>query len=32
MHRGCMVGELVGETATEEKVMMLATYGESHGE
>ncbi|MCX6027634.1 MAG: sugar ABC transporter ATP-binding protein [Chloroflexi bacterium] len=32
MHRGCMVGELAGETATEEKVMMLATYGESHGE
>ena len=32
MHRGCMVGELPGETATEEKVMMLATYGESHGE
>ena len=32
MHRGCMVGELPGETATEEKVMMLATYGDSHGE
>jgi ribose transport system ATP-binding protein len=32
MHRGCIVGELPGETATEEKVMMLATYGESHGD
>jgi ribose transport system ATP-binding protein len=32
MHRGCVVGEMPGETATEEKVMMLATYGESHGE
>jgi ribose transport system ATP-binding protein len=32
MHRGCVVGELPGKTATEEKVMMLATYGESHGE
>jgi ribose transport system ATP-binding protein len=32
MHRGCIVGELPGETATEEKVMMLATYGESHGQ
>jgi ribose transport system ATP-binding protein len=31
MHRGCVVGEMPGETATEEKVMMLATYGESHG-
>jgi len=32
MHRGCVVGELPGQTATEEKVMMLATYGESHGD
>jgi len=32
MHRGCIVGEMPGETATEEKVMMLATYGETHGE
>jgi ribose transport system ATP-binding protein len=32
MHRGCVVGELPGEAATEEKVMMLATYGESHGD
>jgi ribose transport system ATP-binding protein len=32
MHRGCIVGELPGETATEERVMMLATYGEPHGE
>lgn len=32
MHRGCIVGELPGEAATEEKVMMLATYGESHGQ
>ncbi len=32
MHRGCVVGELPGEMATEERVMMLATYGESHGE
>jgi ribose transport system ATP-binding protein len=31
MHRGCIVGELDGETASEEKVMMLATYGEPHG-
>jgi ribose transport system ATP-binding protein len=32
MHRGCIVGDLPGATATEEKVMMLATYGETHGE
>ena len=31
MHRGRIVGELPGETASEEAVMMLATYGESHG-
>jgi ribose transport system ATP-binding protein len=31
-HRGCVVGELPGASATEEKVMMLATYGESHGD
>jgi ribose transport system ATP-binding protein len=31
MHRGCVVGELEGGSATEEEVMMLATYGESHG-
>lgn len=30
MHRGRIVGELPGETATEEQVMMLATYGEHH--
>jgi ribose transport system ATP-binding protein len=30
MHRGCIVGELCGAEATEEKVMMLATYGEAH--
>jgi ribose transport system ATP-binding protein len=30
-HRGRVVGDLPGETATEEQVMMLATYGESHG-
>jgi ribose transport system ATP-binding protein len=28
MHRGRTVGELEGKTATEEQVMMLATYGE----
>jgi ribose transport system ATP-binding protein len=28
MHNGCIVGELEGESATEEQVMMLATYGE----
>jgi ribose transport system ATP-binding protein len=32
MHQGRMVGELPGQTATEEQVMMLATYGESHAE
>jgi ribose transport system ATP-binding protein len=32
MHRGCLVGELAGASATEEKVMMLATYGETHGD
>jgi ribose transport system ATP-binding protein len=31
MHRGEIVGELRGEEATEEKVMMLATYGKSDG-
>jgi ribose transport system ATP-binding protein len=30
MHRGRIVEELPGETATEEQVMMLATYGEHH--
>lgn len=30
MHRGRIVGEVPGETATEEQVMMLATYGEPH--
>lgn len=30
MHRGRIVGELPGASATEEQVMMLATYGESH--
>ena len=30
MHRGRIVGELPGRTATEEAVMMLATYGEAH--
>lgn len=30
MHRGRIVGELEGKTTTEEQVMMLATYGESH--
>lgn len=30
MHRGRIVGELPGVGATEEQVMMLATYGESH--
>jgi ribose transport system ATP-binding protein len=28
MHNGSIVGELAGESATEEQVMMLATYGE----
>ena len=32
MHRGCVVGELQGGQATEEQVMMLATYGEDHGD
>lgn len=31
MHRGRIVGEMPAEKATEEAVMMLATYGESHG-
>jgi len=31
MHRGRIVGELAGGTATEEAVMLLATYGETHG-
>jgi ribose transport system ATP-binding protein len=30
-YRGQVVGDLPGETATEEQVMMLATYGNSHG-
>jgi ABC-type sugar transport system ATPase subunit len=30
MHQGSIVGELPGVTATEEEVMMLATYGEKH--
>jgi ribose transport system ATP-binding protein len=30
-HRGRVVGELSGNEASEEKVMMLATYGEAHG-
>ena len=29
-HRGRVVGEMPGGTATEEAVMMLATYGETH--
>ena len=29
-HRGRIVGELPGGTATEEAVMMLATYGDGH--
>jgi len=29
-YRGQVVGDLPGETATEEQVMMLATYGNSH--
>ncbi len=32
MHQGAIVGELPGVTATEEEVMMLATYGEKHGQ
>ena len=32
MHQGAIVGELPGDTATEEEVMMLATYGEKHDE
>jgi ribose transport system ATP-binding protein len=32
MHQGTIVGELPGEEATEEKVMMLATYGVQHGD
>jgi len=31
MHRGRIVGEMPGVQATEEAVMMLATYGEPHG-
>jgi ribose transport system ATP-binding protein len=31
MHLGAIVGELIGDQATEEEVMMLATYGEKHG-
>ena len=30
MYRGRVVGELAGDTASEEEVMMLATYGERH--
>jgi ABC-type sugar transport system ATPase subunit len=30
MRRGCIVGEIAGAEATEEKVMMLATYGDTH--
>jgi ABC-type sugar transport system ATPase subunit len=30
-YRGQVVGDLPGKTATEEQVMMLATYGDSHG-
>jgi ribose transport system ATP-binding protein len=30
-HRGRVVGDLSGAAATEEQVMMLATYGEPHG-
>jgi ribose transport system ATP-binding protein len=32
MHRGRLVGEISGEETTEENVMMLATYGEQHGD
>lgn len=32
MHQGSIVGELPGESATEEQVMMLATYGDDHGQ
>lgn len=32
MHLGVIVGELRGDQATEEEVMMLATYGEKHGD
>jgi ribose transport system ATP-binding protein len=32
MHRGRIVGELPGQTTTEEQVMMLATYGEQRDE
>jgi ribose transport system ATP-binding protein len=32
MHLGSIVGEIEGNTATEEEVMMLATYGENHGD
>lgn len=32
MHRGKLVGEIAGKEATEENVMMLATYGEHHGD
>jgi ribose transport system ATP-binding protein len=31
-HRGRVVGEMPGAEATEEKVMMLATYGQPHGD
>jgi ribose transport system ATP-binding protein len=32
MHRGRIVGEMPGATASEESVMMLATYGKAHGD
>lgn len=32
MHRGRLVADLPGGEATEEEVMMLATYGESHAD
>lgn len=31
MHRGRIVGEIPADRATEQAVMMLATYGETHG-
>jgi ribose transport system ATP-binding protein len=31
MHRGRIAGVIPGETATEEEVMYMATYGEQHG-
>ena len=32
MHQGSIVGEVEGISATEEEVMMLATYGQNHDE